>query len=113
MHKILIDFLGVQITGWKVIGYLGVLLFSARWFVQMWASRAARKPTVPLTFWLMSVAGSLACLAYFIFGKNDSVGILSNLFPCGVAAYNLSLELAHRRSSTFSQQGGTTNQSSL
>jgi lipid-A-disaccharide synthase-like uncharacterized protein len=113
MHKILIEFLGVQITGWKVIGYSGVLLFSARWFVQMWASRAAGKPTVPIAFWLMSVAGSLACLAYFIFGKNDSVGVLSNLFPCGVAAYNLSLELAHRRSSAFNQQGGTNaNQSS-
>jgi len=36
---------------------------------------------------------SLACLAYFIFGKNDFVGVLNNLFPCGVAAYNLSLEV--------------------
>ena len=99
MHKILIEIIGVKITGWKLIGYSGVLLFSARWFVQIWASRAARKPTVPASFWILSVAGSLACLAYFTFGKTDSVGVLSNLFPCGVAAYNLSLELAHRRSS--------------
>jgi lipid-A-disaccharide synthase-like uncharacterized protein len=106
MNKILIDFLGVQITWWKLVGYSGVLLFSARWLVQMWASRAARKPTVPMAFWVMSVAGSLACLAYFIFGKNDSVGVLSNLFPCGVAAYNLSLELAHRRSLVSDQPGG-------
>ena len=104
MNKILIEILGVQVTGWKLIGYSGVLLFSARWFVQMWASRVAKKPTLPLSFWIMSVAGSLACLAYFIFGKNDSVGVLSNLFPCAVAAYNLSLELSHRRSS-FNQQG--------
>ena len=98
MHRILIDCWGVQVTGWKIIGYAGVLLFSARWFIQMWASSAAKKPILPVAFWLMSVAGSLACLAYFIFGKNDSVGVLSNLFPCGVAAYNLFLEVAHRRS---------------
>ena len=104
MHKILIDFFGLQITGWKLIGYAGVLLFSARWFVQMWVSRAARKPTIPAEFWIMSVAGSLACLTYFIFGKNDSVGVLSNLFPCGVAAYNLSLEMANRRSSASNGQ---------
>ncbi len=106
MHKVLIDFLGVQVTGWKIIGYSGALMFSARWFVQMWASRVARKPSVPLAFWLMSIVGSLACLAYFTFGKTDSVGVLSNLFPCGVAAYNLSLETVHRRSSKFNSQAG-------
>src|SRR5262245_59321708 len=99
MHSILIEVGGIQITGWKILGYLGVLLFSARWFVQMWASRKARRPVVPATFWIMSVAGSLACLAYFVFGKNDSVGVLSNLFPCTVAAYNLYLDVGHKRRS--------------
>ena len=36
-------------------------------------------------------------LAYFVFGKNDSVGVLNNLFPACVAAYNLNLELILRR----------------
>ena len=39
MHEILISFWGVHITGWKIVGYFGVLLFSGRWFVQLWASR--------------------------------------------------------------------------
>jgi len=103
MHRIIFEVWGVHITGWKIIGYSGVLLFSARWFVQMWASRSAMKPTMPVAFWIMSVAGSLACLAYFVFGKNDSVGVLSNLFPCGVAAYNLYLEVSHRRRSASNQ----------
>ncbi len=46
----------------------------------------------------MSISGSLLLLSYFIFGKNDSVGILSNLFPAGVAGYNLYLDLTHKRS---------------
>ena len=107
MHRILIDCWGFEVTGWKLIGYAGVLMFSARWLVQMWASRAARRPTVPMTFWVMSVVGSLACLAYFVFGQTDSVGVLSNLFPCAVAAYNLYLEAGHRRLLASHRRGGT------
>jgi lipid-A-disaccharide synthase-like uncharacterized protein len=52
---------------------------------------------VPTVFWVMSITGSLLLLSYFIFGKNDSVGVLSNLFPAGIAGYNLYLDLANRR----------------
>ena len=31
--------------------------------------------------------------SYFIWGKNDSVGVLSNLFPAAVAVYNLVMDL--------------------
>jgi lipid-A-disaccharide synthase-like uncharacterized protein len=44
----------------------------------------------------MSLVGSICLLSYFVFGKNDSVGILSNLFPLFVAAYNLVLDRRHR-----------------
>lgn len=53
---------------------------------------------VPAVFWIMSMGGSLLCLAYFVFGKTDSVGILNNLFPCTIACYNLYLESVHKRS---------------
>jgi lipid-A-disaccharide synthase-like uncharacterized protein len=89
---------GITITPWKLIGYLGVALFAGRWFVQMYYSRKRGRPVVPTVFWLMSISGSLLLLAYFTFGKNDSVGILSNLFPAGVAGYNLLLDLRHKRS---------------
>ena len=45
----------------------------------------------------MSVTGSILLLAYFIFGKNDSVGILSNLFPALIAFYNLYLDIRGSR----------------
>jgi lipid-A-disaccharide synthase-like uncharacterized protein len=85
------------ITGWKLVGYAGTLAFTARWFVQLAASRAKQRPHVPRLFWHMSLVGSFLLLAYFIWGRNDSVGILSNLFPCLVAIYNLQLEARHRR----------------
>jgi lipid-A-disaccharide synthase-like uncharacterized protein len=87
------------LTPWKLVGYAGALMFAGRWFVQLAASHRAGRPHMPKLFWYMSLLGSLLLLAYFIFGKNDSVGVLSNLFPSAVAAYNLFLELRHERRS--------------
>ena len=81
------------IVPWKLIGYIGVLMFGCRWLPQMWASRRAKQVKMPRIFWVMSVIGSVCLLTYFVYGKNDSVGILSNLFPAFVASYNLYLDL--------------------
>ena len=97
MNATLLVFAGIRVTAWKLVGYLGVFLFTSRWFLQLWASRRAGKPTIPRLFWIISMAGSILCLLYFIFGKNDSVGILAYLFPCGVASYNLYLDITHSR----------------
>jgi len=97
MHKIIFEGFGVVVSPWKLVGYAGVILFTARWFVQMTASKKAGVPTVPRAFWYISILGSLMCLSYFIFGKNDSVGILAYLFPAFVSVYNLVLD--YRKSS--------------
>ena len=96
MNEVWLVGFGVTITPWKLIGYLGMLLFTGRWFVQLAASKNAGKPVMPRLFWYMSIAGSLMLLGYFTFGKNDSVGILSNLFPFLTASYNLFLDLRNR-----------------
>ena len=97
MNEVIHNAFGLTITPWKLVGYLGVALFAGRWFVQMYYSRKLRRPVVPTVFWLMSISGSLLLLSYFIFGKNDSVGILSNLFPAGIASYNLYLDLTNKK----------------
>ncbi len=97
MDTVLFESFGIVITPWKLIGYLGVALFAGRWFVQLYTSRTHRRPVVPRLFWYMSSLGSVLLLAYFIFGKNDSVGILSNLFPLFVAFYNLRLDITSNR----------------
>ena len=86
---------GLVVTPWKVIGYVGAFMFGGRWLVQLFASRRAKKPVIPRLFWYMSILGSLMTLSYFIFGKNDSVGILSNLLPTFTAFYSLSLDIRH------------------
>jgi len=85
------------ITPWKLVGYLGAFLFTSRWFVQLYVSRKLKRVHMPLAFWWLSIVGSVLTLCYFTFGKNDSVGIINNLFPAIVALYNLILELNHRR----------------
>lgn len=104
MNQILFEFLGAKVTAWKLVGYLGVLLFAGRWFVQVYASKRSRRPVLPRLFWYMSISGSLLLLSYFIFGKNDSVGILSNLFPFTVAGYNLYLDFRSRETGEPSER---------
>lgn len=94
MNTPLLELFNVIVTPWKLVGYLGVLLFAGRWVVQLAATRRHGRPAFPGLFWWMSMSGSALLLAYFTFGKNDSVGVLSNLFPMGVAVYNY---LMHRR----------------
>jgi lipid-A-disaccharide synthase-like uncharacterized protein len=93
MNQVIGIVFGVVLTPWKIIGYVGVLLFAGRWVVQVLATRKHGRPVMPRVFWVMSVAGSGLLLSYFIWGKNDSVGVLSNLFPAAVAVYNLVMDL--------------------
>ncbi|MDE2271923.1 MAG: lipid-A-disaccharide synthase N-terminal domain-containing protein [Xanthomonadaceae bacterium] len=99
MGHILQSLVNYQLTTWKVVGYLGMLMFTSRWFVQVYATRKYKRVVMPLSFWVLSVCGSLLLLAYFIFYKNDSVGILANLFPVLVSIYNLVMHLRHPRNS--------------
>ena len=88
---------GLVITPWKLIGYTGALMLGGRWLVQFIASKRAGKPVIPRVFWYMSVVGSLMTLSYFLFSsKQDSVGVLQNLFPAFTALYSLYLDIKHR-----------------
>jgi lipid-A-disaccharide synthase-like uncharacterized protein len=89
MNTPIADLFDIVITPWKLVGYFGVFLFAGRWLVQMAATRKHGRPVFPGLFWSMSVLGSVLLLSYFIWGKNDSVGVLSNLFPMTVALYNM------------------------
>ena len=87
---------GLHASPWKLIGLVGALMFGGRWLVQFVASKRQGKPVIPRLFWYMSIVGSLMTLSYFVFGKNDSVGILQNLFPAFTACYSLYLDIRHR-----------------
>jgi lipid-A-disaccharide synthase-like uncharacterized protein len=94
-----------ELTPWKVVGLTGMALFTSRWFVQMYYTRKQRRVVVPMAFWWLSVCGSALLLTYFIFGKNDSVGILSNTFPAFVSVYNLVVHSRDMRGRARAQSG--------
>ena len=88
---------GLHVTPWKLIGFTGALMFGGRWVLQFIASKRAGKPVIPRVFWYMSLVGSIMTLAYFtLSAKQDSVGVLQNLFPSFTAAYSLYLDIKHR-----------------
>jgi len=97
MNEVLFNIHSIGVTPWKLVGYLGVFLFTSRWLVQLHATRKLGRVHMPTAFWWLSVAGSMLLVSYFTFGKNDSVGVLSNLFPAFVSVYNLVVDLRHRR----------------
>lgn len=86
-----------QLTPWKAVGLLGSVMFTSRWFVQIYYTRKLKRVVMPLAFWWLSVAGSILLLAYFTVGKNDSVGIISNFFPAFVSIYNLVVHMRSRK----------------
>ena len=51
---------------WLVIGLAGQALFTLRFLAQWIASEKARKSTVPIAFWWLSLAGGAVLLTYAI-----------------------------------------------
>ncbi len=102
MNQVLFHVHSIGVTPWKLVGYLGAFMFTSRWFVQLYYTRKLKRVVMPTMFWWLSVSGSVLLLSYFVFGKNDSVGVISNLFPTFVSVYNLIVDLRHRRDQELS-----------
>jgi lipid-A-disaccharide synthase-like uncharacterized protein len=87
----------VVVTGWKILGWIGAGMFAGRWFVQAYHRKRHGDGPLPTAFWLMSLTGAGMTTMYFIWGKNDSVGILQNALPATIAAWNLWQDLRRPR----------------
>jgi lipid-A-disaccharide synthase-like uncharacterized protein len=85
------------ITGWKLLGLVGALCFAGRWLVQAWHRQRHGTSVMPTAFWIISLCGAGMVTAYFIWGKNDSVGIVTNALPASVALWNLVKDVKGRR----------------
>ena len=73
-------FLGIEWGFWKLLGWLGNLVFFSRFIVQWHATEKHKRVVVPPVFWWLSLAGSLLLLAYAVFYKRDSVFIFAYAF---------------------------------
>lgn len=54
------------ITPWTLFGLLGNLLFSSRFFVQWYVSERRKESVIPVSFWWLSLVGSVITSIYAI-----------------------------------------------
>ena len=80
-------------TIWLGIGFLGQSLFFSRWVLQWAASERQAESHIPISFWYMSLIGSVIVLAYAIH-KIDPVFIVGQ--GVGTIVYVRNLILLHR-----------------
>ena len=73
-------FLGIEWSGWKVLGWTGNVIFFSRFFVQWIATEKRKQVVIPVSFWWLSLTGSLALLIYGLFYLKDSVVIFAYAF---------------------------------
>src|SRR3954463_13117794 len=85
------------ISLWVKIGFLGQILFTARFLVQWVASEKKKDSVVPVAFWWLSIVGGVILLAYAIH-RRDPVIIVGQAMGLLVYVRNLMLvERARRR----------------
>jgi lipid-A-disaccharide synthase-like uncharacterized protein len=80
-------------SGLLLLGFVGQTLFAGRFLVQWWKSERVGKSVVPLSFWLLSVAGGVLMLGYAIL-RRDPVFILGQ--AGGLIVYVRNLVLIRR-----------------
>lgn len=81
-------------VAWVVLGFAGQLAFSGRWIVQWLVSEKNRSSSVPVSFWWMSLVGSVMLFAYFVW-RNDVVGVLGQ--TSGVVIYARNIQLIRKQ----------------
>ena len=88
---------------WIGIGLAGQAAFFSRFLVQWIASERARQSVVPLSFWYLSLVGSLVLLVYSIHRKEPiiALGFLPNAF-----VYVRNLALLRRGTALAGSSGG-------
>lgn len=83
-------------TVWLIIGFTAQFLFSARFIVQWVASEKAKRSTIPIAFWFLSLGGGTLLLSYAIWRK-DPVFIVGQAGGIMIYSRNLHLIFKERR----------------
>lgn len=89
-------FLGITWGGWKVLGWVGNVIFFSRFIIQWIATERERRVVVPLAFWYCSLLGSL-CLLIYAIHQRDSVFIGAYIFTWIPYIRNLRFALKERK----------------
>ena len=92
---------------WLAVGFMGQVLFSARFLVQWVSSERRKRSVVPLAFWYFSLAGGATLLAYAIH-RQDPVFIVGQAAGLFIYLRNLQLIYRQRRAEAAESAEGRT-----
>lgn len=73
-----------------LVGFLGMIAFASRFIVQWVVSEYKKESVIPVSFWYLSIVGSLLLLIYAIY-RQDPIFIMSYLPNCLIYTRNLIL----------------------
>lgn len=92
------DSSGIHISPfWHLLGFIGLVLFASRFWIQWWCAEKHGKSYLGGAFWWASLVGDLLCTAYFI-AIGDPVNYLGPLF--GLVVYTRNLMLIRKENAT-------------
>ena len=83
----------MKIDYWVVFGFLAQFVFFLRFFVQWIHSERQKKSVVPLSFWWLSIIGSVMILIYAI-KRQDPVFMVGQFLALFIYARNIILHNA-------------------
>lgn len=86
---------------WMGVGFLGQAFFGLRFVFQWIATERAKRSIIPISFWYLSLGGSIVLLAYSIY-KRDAVFMLGFSLNLFVYSRNLWFVYHHRAAGTTS-----------
>ncbi len=81
---------------WHLIGFLAVILFSSRFWVQWWLNEKHKTSQLSLPFWWLTFAGNVACLIYF-YRIGDPANFIGPAFNFIPTIRNLMLIYRHQK----------------
>lgn len=73
-----------------MVGLVGYVCYTGRWAFQLWASKKAQQPVVPLPFWVLSLLGSIV-IAVYAWGLGSYVIPVALPVVTGIRVYNIYL----------------------
>lgn len=82
--------MNITIDAWVLFGFLAQFVFFLRFAVQWWASEKEKKSVIPLSFWYLSIVGSVMILIYAI-KREDIVFITAQFLALFIYARNIVL----------------------
>jgi len=88
-------------TVWTAVGFIGQTIFGMRFVIQWLASERARRSVVPVSFWHLSLVGTIILLAYSIY-RIDPVFIAG--FSLNLVIYLRNLYFIYRKPPVQSAQ---------